>query len=163
MTEDITKVVITNPGPVTHDNTHYLRYRVISEDKTEKSDWSPVYEIAAPTVTIVSAKISMQSNVITLVWGDENNRPEYDVFVKFGNNNISYTESAYTYHGTSKIHTYGFINKFFTPPAAPNANVTPDRVYVRIQVSSFDKTTFGTSYATNPILIFQNDSSPFAI
>ena len=45
----------------------------------------------------------VNGSISTVVWGDEVNRPKYDIFVKFDG-------GSYVYHGTSPIHTYSFIN-----------------------------------------------------
>jgi hypothetical protein len=43
------------------------------------------------------------SNVIQAVWGDEYDRPKYDVLVSFDGN-------ALAYHGTPTVHSYSFLN-----------------------------------------------------
>jgi hypothetical protein len=86
------------------DSIGYIfRYRVISEDKNRTSQWSPVNIIIDNSITTVSGALQISQTITTVVWGDELNRPKYDIFVGF--------DSAIpTYHGTSPIHTYSFLN-----------------------------------------------------
>lgn len=103
--QGIKKVIIPkNSLPaVTNENKHLIRYRIVTEDRNRVSGWSPVFQLNAKPVQTVDADWSINGRVITLVWGDEESRPQYDVFVKFDNN-------EYLYHGTSAIHTYSFIS-----------------------------------------------------
>ena len=101
----IKKVVIpkTSLTDVTPDNKYLVRYRIVSEDKNRVSAWSPVFSLNAKPPIAVEAEYSISGKIVTLVWGDEESRPQYDIFVKFDN-------QAYFYHGTSSVHTYTFIN-----------------------------------------------------
>jgi hypothetical protein len=86
------------------DNVGYIfRYRVVSEDKNRTSQWSPVNIVADDTITGVSGALQISQTITTVVWGDELNRPKYDIFVGFDS-------STPIYHGTSPIHTYSFLN-----------------------------------------------------
>jgi hypothetical protein len=102
----IKKVIIQNKvlGDVTTDNKYLLRYRIVSDDKNRVSAWSPVFSLNAKTPQPVSVENLMIGKVVTLVWDDEENRPQYDIFVKFDN-------QEYFYHGTSFVQTYTFIHK----------------------------------------------------
>lgn len=65
---------------------HYVRYRIISEDRNRQSHWSPVYAVRVPDfdyLGVVDVRVTDTS--ITAVWGDEYNRPRYDVYVRWGN------------------------------------------------------------------------------
>lgn len=101
----IKKVVIpkTSLIDVTSDNQYLIRYRIVSDDKNRVSAWSPVFSLNANDPQPVDAEYSISGRVVTLVWDDEESRPQYDIFVKFDNDN-------YFYHGTSSVHTYTFIN-----------------------------------------------------
>jgi hypothetical protein len=97
-----------NLPPVNKDNEYAYRYRVTSEDRNRISEWSPIKVIAAPTVEFFGSSggdVAVSGNSITATWSDENNRPNYDVFVKFN------TDPHYSYHGTTPIHTYSFVKK----------------------------------------------------
>lgn len=108
--------------PVSSDNSYKIRYRIISEDKNRLSHWSPIVEVSALAVTGVDGVISFDGQVSGVVWGDENNRPSYDVFVGFDG-------SSEEYHGTTAIHSYSFI----VPPTSISISVI-------IQIASNSKT-----------------------
>jgi hypothetical protein len=104
--------------PVDSETAGYVvRYRIISEDKNRTSHWSPTFVTNAVPTETVSGALSITSSIITAVWDDELNRPQYDVFVKFDS-------GAFAYHGTSPTHTYSFLNTGTTS------------VHVKIQIAS---------------------------
>jgi hypothetical protein len=82
---------------------HLLRYRIISEDKNRFSHWSkitPVTLFSADSLPLqVSGALNLTESSIAIVWDDELNRPRYDIFVRFD-------DDDFFYHGTSPIHTY---------------------------------------------------------
>lgn len=104
---------------------YLTRYRIISEDRNRFSHWSPVFAVSvfdednpAPEV---GGTINVIGSAITIVWDDAADRPKYDVFVKFD-------ENEYFYHGTSPIHTYSIIN---------TENATD--IYAAIQIEGVNK------------------------
>jgi hypothetical protein len=105
--------------PVIDSDTsaYVVRYRVVSEDKNRTSHWSPTIVTNPVAVQSVSGALSITETIITAVWGDELNRPSYDVFVKFDS-------GSFFYHGTSTVHSYSFLNTGTTS------------VHVKIQVAS---------------------------
>ena len=104
--------------PVDSESFGYVvRYRIISEDKNRTSHWSPTFVTNAVPVESVSGALSITSSIITAVWGDELNRPSYDVFVKFDS-------GSFFYHGTTPVHTYQFLNTGTTS------------VHVKVQIAS---------------------------
>ena len=80
-----------------------LRYRVVSEDKNRFSHWSKILPLVAFSPDslpgVVDGALSFTQSSIAIVWGDEINRPSYDIFVRFD-------DGDFFYHGTSPIHTY---------------------------------------------------------
>jgi len=86
---------------------HFLRYRIISEDKNRVSHWSKMlsFELFTPDLLPleVDGKLIISGSSITIIWDDELNRPKYDIFVSFD-------DDDFFYHGTSPIHTYSIIN-----------------------------------------------------
>jgi hypothetical protein len=101
----IKKVIIKKASlpALDYDKVGYIfRYRIISEDKNRTSQWSPINVVLDNSITSVSGSLQIGANTISAVWGDELNRPKYDVFVGFD----SVTP---TYHGTTPIHSYEFI------------------------------------------------------
>lgn len=104
--------------PVDSETAAYVvRYRIISEDKNRTSHWSPTFVTNAVPLETVAGALSITSSIITAVWGDELNRPAYDIFVKFDS-------GSFTYHGTSTTHTYSFLNTGTTS------------VHVKVQIAS---------------------------
>jgi hypothetical protein len=89
--------------PVGDNNEYLLRYRIISDDKNRSSHYSPIFSVPALEIQEVDGNLFVNGTSSTAIWGDENNRPRYDIFVKFDG-------GSYSYHGTSPIHTYGFLN-----------------------------------------------------
>lgn len=86
------------------NNVGYIfRYRIISEDKNRTSQWSPINIVLDSSIEPVSGALQISEAITTVVWGDELNRPKYDIFVGFD-------DETPQYHGTSPIHTYSFIN-----------------------------------------------------
>ena len=105
-----------------HDKVGYVfRYRIVSEDKNRTSQWSPINLVLDDSITAVAGAVQVSTSVISTVWGDELNRPKYDVFVGFDG-------ATATYHGTTLIHSYQFIKTGTT------------NVRVIIQVESSEKT-----------------------
>ena len=120
----IKKVIIKKASlpALDHDKVGYVfRYRIVSEDKNRTSQWSPINLVLDNSITSVTGTVQVSSSVISTVWGDELNRPKYDVFVGFDG-------ATATYHGTTPIHSYQFIKTGTT------------NVRVIIQVESSEKT-----------------------
>jgi hypothetical protein len=102
---------------------YVVRYRIISEDQNRFSHWSPIRELTMPPVIPVDGDVAINNNIIQIVWGDEEDRPNYDVFVKFN-------DEDYSYHGTTPTHQYSLL-----------AAYDSSTVQVAIQVSSNEKQT----------------------
>jgi hypothetical protein len=104
--QGIKKIVIKKSSlpALDFNNVGYIfRYRVISEDKNRTSQWSPINIVLDNSIEPVSGALQISQAITTVVWGDELNRPQYDIFVGFD-------DETPEYHGTSPIHTYSFIN-----------------------------------------------------
>lgn len=86
---------------------YIVRYRIISEDQNRYSHWSPIRELPAPSVIPVEGSLAINGNIAQLVWGDEEDRPNYDIFVSFDG-------AEYFYHGTSPTHQYSFLIPYDT-------------------------------------------------
>jgi hypothetical protein len=84
---------------------HFLRYRVVSEDKNRFSHWSkmtPLTVFSADSLPPqVDGALNITESSIAIVWDDEVNRPRYDIFVKFYFvvNKASLTDNV------AKVHT----------------------------------------------------------
>ena len=120
----IKKVIIKKASlPALDSNKvgYIFKYRIVSEDKNRTSQWSPINVVLDDSVVSVSGALQVSTSIISAVWGDELNRPRYDVFVGFDG-------ATATYHGTTPIHSYQFIKTGTT------------NVRVIIQVESSEKT-----------------------
>ena len=120
----IKKVIIKKASlPALDSNKigYVFKYRIVSEDKNRTSQWSPINVVLDDSITAVTGAVQVSTSVISAVWGDELNRPKYDVFVGFDG-------ATATYHGTTPIHSYQFIKTGTT------------NVRVIIQVESSEKT-----------------------
>jgi hypothetical protein len=107
--------------PVNENNEYLVRYRIISEDRNRISHWSPIFTIESTATTSVSGQVLVNSGTVTAIWGDEENRPKYDVFVNFDS-------FGYVYHGTTPIHTYSLLS------------TGTSSVRVVVQIESIEKT-----------------------
>ena len=115
-----------------------VRYRIISEDKNRTSHWSPVYTVENSPVTLVDGDLNITNTIIQAVWGDENSRPKYDVFVSFD-------EETLIYHGTTAVHTYSLLNTGIST------------VRVVIQIESLEK-----QYAPT-LVIYDSEDQPLGL
>lgn len=114
-------------GEVTERAGYLFRYRIISEDRSRISHWSPLQ--IASTIEAGSATgqvlINPSSNVINVTWGNEVQpegyvieRDRFDIFVGFDDNEP-------TFDGTAYGKTYSFIKSGST------------NVRVIVQIESF--------------------------
>ena len=120
MANKILRIPRNQLPPLESDNVYSVRFRVISEDKNRLSHWSPIFVIDSVAPVAVSGALSVTATIITAVWGDEEGRPAYDVFVNFDS-------GGYEYHGTTTTHQYAFLNEGIST------------VRVAIQISSSSK------------------------
>ena len=103
-----TRISKSSLPPIDHDTLKYnTRYRVISEDRNRTSHWSPIYNSDSTNIIGSSGALSITQEIITAVWGDENNHPAYDVFVSFDGD-------PFFWHGTSIVHSYSFLTDGLT-------------------------------------------------
>lgn len=100
---------------------YVIRYRIVSEDQNRFSHWSPIRELEIDSPIPVSGDLAIIGNQASLVWGDEDSRPNYDVFVSFDG-------QEYFYHGTTPTHQYNFI-----------LENNPATVQAAVQVESIEK------------------------
>lgn len=104
MTNKILRIPRNQLPPVESDNIYSVRFRVVSEDKNRNSHWSPIFIVDSVTPIAVNGALSVTESIISAVWGDEEGRPAYDVFVNFDS-------GGYEYHGTTLTHNYSFLNE----------------------------------------------------
>ena len=104
-------------------NQYVVRYRIISEDKNKISHWSPQYKLTAPSVATIEYSYSkdITNKLITFVWNPTTDMHNFDVFIKWNDNDWTYTSTVST-------TTYAAI--------IPN---NTNKVKVAVQVPTFPK------------------------
>jgi hypothetical protein len=107
MANKILRIPRNQLPPVQSNNDYSIRFRVISEDKNRISHWSPIFIVDSTTLVSVSGTVVVNGSAITAIWGDEEDRPSYDVFTKFDG-------GSYSYHGTTSVHSYLFLKEAAT-------------------------------------------------
>lgn len=160
--EKYSKIIIKKADlpPAGAANDFLVRFRIVSEDRNRFSQWSSLYKVDGENLVDVDGSINVIGSTVNAVWGDENNRPSYDVFVRFGDNSSTTKWQEWFYHGTSQIHTYSFLipasidvrtNPGVTP--ATYTSATPKKVEIRIQVE-------GTNHILSDALEIYTSPSP---
>jgi uncharacterized protein (DUF2141 family) len=128
------RILKSSLPPIDHDTEKYnIRYRIISEDRNRTSHWSPIYNSDGKNVIATSGAVSKTGNVITAVWGDENDFPEYDIFVKFDSGN-------FVYQGKSKEHSYSFL-KTGTTSVRVKVQIVSSKKEIKTALTIFDSGT----------------------
>jgi uncharacterized protein (DUF2141 family) len=128
------RVLKSSLPPIDHDTEKYnVRYRVISDDRNRFSHWSPIYNSDGVDVVVTSGAVSRSGNIITAVWGDQNDFPEYDVFVKFDSGD-------FFYHGKSKVHSYSFL-KTGTTSVRVKVQIISSKKEIKAALNVFDSGT----------------------
>ena len=126
-----TRILKSALPAIDHDTLKYnARYRVISEDRNRTSHWSPIYNSDGVDIVVTSGAVSKTGDVITAVWGDQNDFPEYDVFVKFDSND-------FFYYGKSKVHSYSFL-KTGTTTVRVKVQVISSKKEIKASLNVFD-------------------------
>ena len=107
MAESIQKatIPIQSLPAVVGSGEYLIRYRVISEDQNRISSWSPIYSVSPypDGVVPVNSEIVVNGQIATVVWGNAENNPSYDIFVGYG------FEPEMTYQSTTISNNYSFI------------------------------------------------------
>ena len=126
-----TRILKSELPPINSDTLKYnTRYRVISEDKNRTSHWSPIYNSNGTSIVGTTGALSISEEIITAVWEDQNDFPEYDVFVKFDS-------SDFFYHGTSKVHSYSFL-KTGTTTVRVKVQIVSSKKEIKAALNIFD-------------------------
>lgn len=94
-------ILKSNLPPVTSDNKYAIRYRIVSDDRNRSSHWSPIYYIDAEPVVYGTGDVQVLGSSIMSTWGDQTQRPSYDIFAKF-NFEVSHKEIS---SNVAKIYT----------------------------------------------------------
>ena len=129
-----TRILKSTLPAIDSDTLKYnTRYRVISEDRNRTSHWSPIYNSDGVDLVVTSGAVSKTGDVITAVWGDQNDFPEYDVFVRFDS-------GEFVYHGKSKEHSYSFL-KTGTTTVRVKVQIVSSKKEIKAALNIFDSGT----------------------
>lgn len=138
--------VFKNELPAVNANTvaYSIRYRVISEDRNRFSAWSPIFDLNAPTTTLLQNSLAIDNThkIVTSVW---NPKPElgisnYDVFVRWIGNNATDTLANYPWSFVSTTPNNTYLFSF--PSSIPNpggGTEDPKKVQVAVQRPTYQK------------------------
>lgn len=93
---------------------YLVRYRVISEDKTRTSAWSPKYAVEARTVqniiknATVPYKIFSNGDRLTLSWTtpQELTSPSFDIYVRWSVDNVTWDDNSWIFAGTATTESF---------------------------------------------------------
>jgi hypothetical protein len=108
----IKKVMVKKASlpPVGKMNDYYVRYRIVSDDKNRTSAWSQIHIVESDPISTVRGSINVSTNKVTttVTWGDELDRPGYDIFATFGYDIFgkSITSNVATIKVTGTVGTY---------------------------------------------------------
>lgn len=129
------KLLSVNVNDRTNTSQYFVRYRVISEDKTRQSAWSPVYQVQARTVNDIIGDQDTRYNIfsngdrVTLTWTPPAilKTTAYDIYTQWYAADGTILE-PYSYSGTSTTNSF-------------NIGVKQNALTVKfwIQVSTFPK------------------------
>ena len=134
--------------PISADDTGYnVRVRLISQDRNRSSFWTPLVTIASPQVTAIpyiTHTINTGSGkTISVVWDDNQNNKEYDVYVKWYMTNGD-PSAVWEYKGSTLSNTYTLID----PSAVPirprsqnqwNSHQTQDYMVQQMSIKALKK------------------------
>lgn len=148
------KIPLSNTPPVDSDNKYLIRYRLISSDKNQTSAWSPLYSVDGPTIVQVESKLVLSSGTLTAIWGDENNRPRYDIFtqIDFDVQKASLTNNVVTLH-TKNNHTLVVGDEIYVSNVGASFNGGPYTITA--------KTSSTVSYTKNATNIAEFNVNPY--
>jgi hypothetical protein len=95
----IKKVIIKKEDLPAFNGTtqkYSVRYRIVSEDRNRSSHWSPYYSVANPSPEQLECSVTVNSNVVTMVWKQptESAIKQYDIYFKLDSSNWSYVSSS---------------------------------------------------------------------
>ena len=154
--ESLPPIIVTNDG--TTVGQYYFRYRVISQDGTRKSAYSPVQTINARNFSSVDVNLNTVSDGLKfmLFWTiPDVYMTQYDLYVAWSGNSGS-TYTAYSYVGRSTGNSFVIdipaayqsesgtkLAKFIIQlPTAPQVLNTPAQIYL---------SSTGVSTETTPV------------
>lgn len=143
---------------------YLVRYRVISEDKTRTSSWSPKYAVEARTIgniigaTPVPYKVFSNGDRLTLTWTTpkELTSPTFDVYVSWSETGLdnSWQQGEIAVDAETPATNLPVT----TSTQSFSVAVEPGKKYVKlwVQITTFPKNR------SNAALLFETESTPTA-
>jgi hypothetical protein len=156
----IKKVIVSkeNLPIITTDGKFYLRYRIVSEDKSLLSAWSNKFEITGKTIqSIVGTENIQEPNLIATAAGmavswdlpGDLNKEVFDLFVKWSYDDETTYDDVWTYVGTvSSNSTYVQI--------AYDGTIKATHAKARVQIESLKKIASDVTAEKEYVLIAES-------
>ena len=127
-------------------NAYNVRYRIISEDRNRFSAWSPIVQLSAPAISLLTYSVAVNNTdqIITAVWNPNPSLglTSYDVFVRWIGNDNPETLTNYPWSFAANTATNSHL--FSVPPTIPNVvgggTEGVNKIQVALQRSSYQKT-----------------------
>ena len=125
-----------------NSSAYLIRFRIISEDKSNVSYWSPIYSLPVSVSYVVSSvTINHNSGITVAAWQPVVDISDYDVFVSWSGSAGVYNWQYYgRVNGTSvTLAAPAGLNKFsirvFRPSQSPNSAVSSFLIYETLDSS----------------------------
>lgn len=132
---------------------HYVRYRIISEDRNRFSHWSPIYAVRTSDVEPVDGVVELNSTpngtVVNMVWGDKLHKTAYDVFVNW---DYAITSAVRT-NGTTVLTTEN-PHKFVIGDSIRVLNIDPAIVSPNTYITNGFNGVFTITAITNNTITY---------
>lgn len=123
--------------PLNAQSVGYLvRFRIISEDKSNTSYWSPIYSIPVDVdYTVEECKIGHNSGITTVAWKPVSGLTNYDIFISWSDTALTYNWEYYGRVASTSIilPSETGLNKFsirvFRPTQTPSVSTSSFLIY----------------------------------
>lgn len=127
-------------------NAYNVRYRIISEDRNRFSAWSPIVQVSAPAISLLTYSIAVNNTdqIITAVWNPNPSLglTNYDVFIRWIGNDNPDTLTNYPWSFAANTATNSHL--FSIPPTIPNVvgggTEGVNKAQIALQRSSYQRT-----------------------
>ena len=117
-------------------SAYILRFRIVSDDKTRVSYWSPIYVLpVSVSYTVDAPTVNHNSGITVVAWQPVTDIYDYDVFVSWSSTASVYNWQYYSrVNGTSvTLAQPSGLNKFsiriFRPSQSPNSDTSSFLIY----------------------------------
>lgn len=95
---------------------YLFRYRIISEDRSRVSQWSPIQRVLTIEAGTATGEvlINPSSNIINVTWGNEVQPSGYEIERNRFHVFVGFDDEEPTFNGVAYGKTYSFINNGLT-------------------------------------------------